>query len=408
QHYLDLADDTVCISASSYLDIPTIVSAAKIHGCDAVHPGYGMLAENPTFAGSLEDSGITLVGPCSEHIALMGDKVSARQAARDLGLNTIPGSSEKVCDLQSARSIASSFGYPLLLKAAFGGGGRGMRQVKDEADLDRQFHEAASEAQASFGDGALYIEKWFSDVRHVEVQILGDGKGHAIHLGTRDCSIQRQYQKIIEEAPAPGIAPKLLDSIAELCAGAAAKMKYRSAGTFEFLFTGDEFYFIEMNTRLQVEHPVTEVVTGVDLVKSQLKIAMAEALDIHQSEVSINGHAIECRINAEKVNLQTGTTTPSPGLVTELISPGGPGIRWDSHLTGRHLVPHQYDSLVAKLIGSGASRDEAIVRTIRGLSETRIRGIDTNLELLSRILVSPSYKVGNLSTEFISEMRKSL
>jgi len=382
-----------------YLDTRAILSAAVSHGCDAIHPGYGLLSENADFAREVEAAGITLVGPTADLMARMGDKVAARQAVAGYGLKTIAASEGAVVDVDSAVAAAESIGYPVILKAVFGGGGRGMRVVAGPAAMPPAFAQAQSESVASFGRGELYVERYLETPRHIEVQVLGDGNGHAVQLGTRECSIQRHHQKLLEEAPAPFVEAHALSALGEACAAAAADLGYRSAGTFEFLYEHGDFYFIEMNTRIQVEHPVTEMITGIDLVKAQLEIAMSGELPFDQAGVDFRGHAIECRINAEKVS--GDGFEPSPGLVYDYVAPGGPGVRVDSHLYNGYKVPHEYDSLIAKVIAWGRNRQEAIRRCMRALAEFQVRGIATNADLLERIVESTEFGEGAVDTTFL-------
>lgn len=398
-HYLNWADDTVCISDRSYLAPESIVGAALSRQCDAVHPGYGLLSENADFVRQVEINGLKFIGPAADTIAAMGDKVVALNEARKLGLPV--GPETRVPETaDEAMEVAAELGYPVLLKAAHGGGGRGMRVAKDEHAVTNAFVEAQNESLAAFGSGEIYVEKYVTNARHVEVQVMGDGQGSAIHLGTRDCSVQRRHQKLIEEAPAPGIDEAKLDALAQSCSRAAAKVKYRSAGTFEFLYAGDKFQFIEMNTRIQVEHPVTESLTGIDIVKLQLEIAMTGKLPMSQEDVVQCGHAIECRINAEAMDSE-GNTIPQPGLVWDHVVPGGPGVRVDSHLVGGYVVPHEYDSLVSKITCWGRDRNEARVRALRALSEFRVRGIETNQGLLASVLESKEFIEGQLNTQML-------
>ena len=391
--HLDLATDTVCIGESSYLEPQGLVSAALSRGCDAVHPGYGLLSENAGFAELATEKGLTFIGPSPEVMRVMGDKIAARNTVKSLGLSVIEGVT--VDGLDEARSWAESAGFPVIVKAAHGGGGRGMRLVKDASALDAAVAGARGEAVASFGSDAVYLEKYLGDSRHVEVQVLGDGKGNAIHFGTRDCTVQRSYQKVIEEAPAPFIDAADLEAVAASCADVAAKLEYAGAGTFEFLFDGRRFYFIEMNTRLQVEHPVTEAITGVDLVREQIEVARSGALSMTQADVSFSGHAIECRINAEKV-LPDGSVEPSPGQVASLIFPGGRGVRVDSHLYAGYHIPFYYDSLIAKIIAHDETRDAAGARMKFALRETVISGIETNIDWLEKLISSDPFQSGDL------------
>ncbi|HCA5839408.1 TPA: acetyl-CoA carboxylase biotin carboxylase subunit [Pseudomonas aeruginosa] len=380
--HLSLADESVCIgpapATQSYLQIPAIIAAAEVTGATAIHPGYGFLAENADFAEQIERSGFTFVGPTAEVIRLMGDKVSAKDAMKRAGVPTVPGSDGPLPeDEETALAIAREVGYPVIIKAAGGGGGRGMRVVYDESELIKSAKLTRTEAGAAFGNPMVYLEKFLTNPRHVEVQVLSDGQGNAIHLGDRDCSLQRRHQKVIEEAPAPGIDEKARQEVFARCVQACIEIGYRGAGTFEFLYENGRFYFIEMNTRVQVEHPVSEMVTGVDIVKEMLRIASGEKLSIRQEDVVIRGHALECRINAEDPK----TFMPSPGKVKHFHAPGGNGVRVDSHLYSGYSVPPNYDSLVGKVITYGADRDEALARMRNALDELIVDGIKTNTEL---------------------------
>lgn len=395
--HLRLSDDTVCIGQSSYLDVDQLLAAAITRGCDAIHPGYGFLSENSEFAEKAEATGLTFIGPTPEQIRLMGNKSEARRILSDRGVPTLPGSEELTNDLEKVQSFAVQVGYPLLLKASHGGGGRGIKLVEDDSQLAGALAETSQQAENLFGQSEVYLEKYLADARHVEIQIAGDGNGHVISLGARDCSIQRQNQKLIEEAPPPGIEPSRLIELGETCCKALADLNYRNLGTLEFLYRDGEFYFIEMNTRLQVEHPVTEAVTGLDLVAMQLHIAEAGELPLHQSMVQQQGHAIECRINAEDDQFR-----PSPGLVTDLQWPGGPGIRLDSHLYAGYKIPHQYDSLIGKLIAHGHDRDSAIARMSRALTEMKIRPIASNLGMQKKIIDHEVFQAGGVTTSFLT------
>lgn len=400
--HVRMADESVCIgpneSAKSYLNIPAIISAAEVTDATAIHPGYGFLAENADFAAQVERSGFTFIGPTPEVIRLMGDKISARHAMQKIGVPTVPGSAGPLDEnnektLQSAAKI----GYPVIIKAAAGGGGRGMRVVHSEAALLNAVYVTQAEAKAAFGSDKVYLEKYLQNPRHIEIQVLSDGQGHAIHLGDRDCSVQRRNQKIIEEAPAPGIDQKARNAIAKRCVKACVEMGYRGAGTFEFLYENGEFYFIEMNTRIQVEHPVTEMITGIDIVRAQLDIAMGKKLALKQSDVSFHGHALECRINAEDPK----TFVPSPGLVSLYHPPGGPGIRVDSHLYSGYSVPPYYDSLVAKIISHGDNREQAIMRMRQALDELIVKGIRTNTPLQQSLMRSSEFMRGGVSIHYL-------
>ncbi len=397
-----LADEAVCIgppaAAASYLNVPALISVAEVTDAEAIHPGYGFLAENADFAERVEQSGFTFIGPRAETIRLMGDKVSAKQAMREAGVPTVPGSEGALPDeLAAARKIARAIGYPVLLKAAAGGGGRGMRMVHSEAGLGSVLSLVKSEAKAAFGDDTIYLEKYLTHPRHIEIQVIGDGEGHAIHLGERDCSMQRWHQKVIEEAPAPGITAKQRATIGKRCVEACQRIRYRGVGTFEFLYEDDEFYFIEMNTRIQVEHPVTEFITGMDLVTEQIRIAAGEGLSRRQDQVEFRGHAIEARINAE----DSKTFTPSPGKVTEWHAPGGPGVRVDSHLYAGYSVPPYYDSLVGKLIVWGENRATALARMRMALDEMVIEGIHTNIELHMQLVRDAAFIAGGTDIHYL-------
>ncbi|MGA7965116.1 MAG: acetyl-CoA carboxylase biotin carboxylase subunit [Gammaproteobacteria bacterium] len=397
-----LADEAVCIgpppAAASYLDVPSLISVAEVTDAEAIHPGYGFLAENADFAERVEQSGFTFIGPRAETIRLMGDKVSAKQAMREAGVPTVPGSDGALPkDLAAVQKIARSVGYPVLLKAAAGGGGRGMRVVHSEAGLGSALNLVKSEAKAAFGDDTIYLEKYLGHPRHVEVQVMGDGAGHAIHLGERDCSMQRRHQKVIEEAPAPGITAKQRAAIGKRCVEACQRIKYRGAGTFEFLYQDDEFYFIEMNTRIQVEHPVTECITGMDMVAEQIRVAAGEGLSRRQDQIEFRGHAIEARINAEDPR----TFMPSPGKVTEWHAPGGPGVRVDSHLYTGYSVPPYYDSLVGKLIAWGEDRPTALARMRTALDEMVVEGIHTNIELHMQLVRDAAFMAGGTDIHYL-------
>lgn len=389
--HVRLADESVCIgpppAAESYLNIPAILSAATLTGADAIHPGYGFLSENANFARIVEEHGLAFIGPTSQTIATMGDKVAAKDAMRIAGVPVVPGSMGAVDSVADAAQIASEIGYPVIVKAASGGGGRGMKVVETEADIETAFKLASREAEVNFGDATVYIEKYLARPRHVEVQVIGDGRGNAVHLFERDCSLQRKHQKVLEETPCPVLDAATRDRIGTICAQAAAKMNYRSAGTFEFLYENGEFFFIEMNTRVQVEHPITEMICNFDIVAEMIRIAAGEALSVRQQDVVMEGHSIECRINAE----DPVTFTPSPGLVAEYHAPGGLGVRVDSALYAGYRIPPYYDSLVAKLIVHGRNREEAIMRMRRALDEMAISGISTTISLHQRLADNPSF-----------------
>jgi acetyl-CoA carboxylase, biotin carboxylase subunit len=399
--HVRLADESVCIgpppARDSYLNIPAILSAAQITGADAIHPGVGFLAENARFAEMAAEHGQVFIGPSPEHIRLMGDKVTAKHAAIDLGIPVVPGSDGAVETLEVARAAAAQVGYPILVKAAAGGGGRGMRLAEDEAGLERAMTAAAGEARASFGDPAIYLERYLDKPRHIEVQILADGLGGVIHLGERDCSLQRKHQKLLEETPSPALNAEERARITALAVAAVAKLGYKGAGTLEFLYRQGAFYFIEMNTRLQVEHPISEMVSGIDIVREQIRIAAGSPLAYRQSDVTLSGHAVECRVNAENPE----TFAPSPGAITSYHVPGGLGVRIDSALYQGYVVPPNYDSLVAKLIVHGSSRNEALMRLRRALEEYVITGIDTTLPLHQRLVAAPDFIDGNYDIDWL-------
>ncbi|OXS99207.1 acetyl-CoA carboxylase biotin carboxylase subunit [Notoacmeibacter marinus] len=385
--HVKLADESVCIgppaSRESYLNIHQIVAACEITGADAIHPGYGFLSENAKFAEILEAHNIAFIGPRAEHIRIMGDKIEAKRTALRLGIPVVPGSEGGVTDPDEAKKIAADIGYPVIIKAAAGGGGRGMKVAKSESELKTAFQTARSEAGAAFGDDAVYIEKYLAKPRHIEVQVVGDGQGNAIHLGERDCSLQRRHQKVWEEANSPALNSDAREKIGAICSNAVSEMGYGGAGTVEFLYENGEFYFIEMNTRLQVEHPVTEAITGIDLVHEQIRVASGGGLSVKQSEIEFQGHAIECRINAENAR----TFVPSPGTITHFHTPGGLGVRVDSGVYSGYRIPPYYDSLIGKLIVHGRNRVECLMRLRRALDEFVVDGIDTTLPLF-RDLVS--------------------
>lgn len=402
--HLSLADESVCIgpapATQSYLQIPAIIAAAEVTGATAIHPGYGFLAENADFAEQIERSGFTFVGPTAEVIRLMGDKVSAKDAMKRAGVPTVPGSDGPLPeDEETALAIAREVGYPVITGAAGGGGGRGMRVVYDESELIKSAKLTRTEAGAAFGNPMVYLEKFLTNPRHVEVQVLSDGQGNAIHLGDRDCSLQRRHQKVIEEAPAPGIDEKARQEVFARCVQACIEIGYRGAGTFEFLYENGRFYFIEMNTRVQVEHPVSEMVTGVDIVKEMLRIASGEKLSIRQEDVVIRGHALECRINAEDPK----TFMPSPGKVKHFHAPGGNGVRVDSHLYSGYSVPPNYDSLVGKVITYGADRDEALARMRNALDELIVDGIKTNTELHKDLVRDAAFCKGGVNIHYLEK-----
>ncbi len=405
--HVRLADETVCIgpapSQKSYLNIPAIISAAEITDAVAIHPGYGFLSENADFADIVEQSGFRFIGPRAETIRLMGDKVSAIAAMKKAGVPCVPGSDGPLSEDDFLNlSLGRKIGYPVIIKAAGGGGGRGMRVVHTEANLLNAIALTRSEAKAAFNNPIVYMEKFLENPRHVEFQVLGDGKGHAVHLGERDCSMQRRHQKVIEEAPAPGISAKLRQKIGDRVVKACREMQYRGAGTFEFLYQDGCFYFIEMNTRIQVEHPVTEMITGIDLIKEQIKIASDIPFTLTQDAIKFRGHAIECRINAEDPK----TFMPCPGTVKLLHQPGGPGMRFDSHLYSSYTVPPNYDSMIGKLISYGETREEAFARMRNALDEIIIDGIKTNIELHQHILRDKSFMEGGTNIHYLEKLLK--
>jgi acetyl-CoA carboxylase, biotin carboxylase subunit len=402
--YVRLADESVCIgpaaSRDSYLNIPAIISAAEVTDAEAIHPGYGFLSENADFAEKVEGSGFVFIGPRPENIRLMGDKVSAKQAMLKAGVPTVPGSDGALPeDTKEIVRIARKVGYPVIIKAAGGGGGRGMRVVHTEAALLNAVNMTRSEAQAAFANPVVYLEKYLEQPRHIEFQVLADAHKNAVYLGERDCSLQRRHQKVMEEAPAPDLPAKLREKIGERCVEACRKIAYRGAGTFEFLYEGGEFYFIEMNTRIQVEHPVTEMITGVDLVQEQIHVAAGEKLRMRQKDIQLRGHAIECRINAE----DPYRFTPSPGRITSYHPPGGPGIRVDSHVYQGYTVPPNYDSMVGKVIAYGASREQAIARMRVALSEMVVEGIQTNIPLHRDLLNDTRFLRGGVSIHYLEQ-----
>ncbi|MDA0785304.1 MAG: acetyl-CoA carboxylase biotin carboxylase subunit [Proteobacteria bacterium] len=399
--HVRLADESVCIgpppASESYLNIPAILSAATVTDADAIHPGYGFLSENANFARIVEEHGIAFIGPSSDLIATMGDKVAAKDAMKRAGVPVVPGSDGAVKSAEDAVPIAADIGYPVIVKAASGGGGRGMKVVERPEDLENAFNMASTEALAGFGDATVYIEKYLSHPRHVEVQVIADGKGNAVHLFERDCSLQRKHQKVLEEAPCPILDEPTRLRIGKICADAAANLGYRSAGTFEFLYENDEFYFIEMNTRVQVEHPITEMICDIDIVAEMIRIAAGEGMSLRQDDIRINGHAFECRINAEDPE----TFTPSPGRIEEFHAPGGLGVRVDSALYAGYSIPPYYDSLVAKLIVHGRTRDEALMRLRRALGEMVVSGVSTTIPLHQRLADNPSFIAGDYDIHWL-------
>jgi acetyl-CoA carboxylase, biotin carboxylase subunit len=399
--HVRLADESVCIgpppARDSYLNIPAILSAASITGADAIHPGLGFLAESADFAGMVEEHGFTFIGPTPDHIRLMGDKIAAKRAAVELGIPVVPGSAGGVADIASALDAAGRIGYPVLVKATGGGGGRGMRVARDEAELRTAVPAAQGEAKSFFGNGEIYLELYLDRPRHIEVQILGDGQGGVIDLGERDCSLQRKHQKILEETPSPALNAAERQRLSRLATDAMLKLGYKSAGTLEFLYEDGQFFFIEMNTRLQVEHPISEMVSGIDLVREQIRIAAGAHLGYRQEDVKLTGHAIECRINAEN----PATFAPSPGRITSYHVPGGLGVRVDSALYQGYTVPPQYDSLVAKLVVHGSSRNECLMRLRRSLGEYVIAGIETTIPLHQRLVAEPDFINGDYDVHWL-------
>ena len=405
--HVRLADESVCIgpppASDSYLNIPRLLAACEITGADAVHPGYGFLSENARFAEILEDHNITFIGPSSEHIRIMGDKIAAKETVQRLGIPVVPGSPGGVSDEDDAKAIAEEIGYPVLVKAASGGGGRGMKVVQKAADLMSSMAAARSEAKAAFGDDTVYIEKFLGKPRHIEIQVFGDGQGNAIHLGERDCSLQRRHQKVLEEAPSPALNADSRKKIGATVAKAIADLKYRGAGTVEFLYEDGEFYFIEMNTRLQVEHPITEMITGIDLVLEQIRVASGSQLTLSQDDVTFSGHAIECRINAENAR----TFRPSPGRITYWHPPGGLGVRVDSGVYQGYSIPPYYDSLIGKLVVHGKTRNECLMRLKRALSEFVIDGIETTIPLFNELIRQPDIANGMYDIHWLENFLSS-
>jgi acetyl-CoA carboxylase, biotin carboxylase subunit len=401
--HVKLADESVCIgpppASESYLNIPRLLAACEITGADAIHPGYGFLSENARFAEILEEHGITFIGPTSEHIRIMGDKIQAKETAKKLGIPVVPGSAGAVTNEAQAQRVAKDMGFPVLIKAAAGGGGRGMKVARTPEDLDMALKTARAEAKAAFGDDSVYIEKYLTRPRHIEVQVFGDGKGNAIHLGERDCSLQRRHQKVMEEAPSPALNAEARNKIGMTVAKAMQKLSYRGAGTVEFLYEDGEFYFIEMNTRLQVEHPVTEMITGLDLVLEQIRVASVGTLSVRQEDVKLEGHAIECRICAENPR----TFRPSPGKITYWHPPGGLGVRVDSGAYQGYRIPPNYDSLIGKLIVAGKNRNECLMRLKRCLSEFVIDGIETTIPLFTELVRHPDIANGTYDIHWLEK-----
>jgi len=401
--HVRMANESICIgppaSARSYLSIPAIISACEITGAEAVHPGYGFLSENDNFVDILDDHGIKFIGPTADHIRIMGDKITAKDTMSKLHVPCVPGSVGQVVDTSDAKKVSEAIGYPVIIKATAGGGGRGMKVANNQHELSNAFSSARSEAKAAFGNDEVYIEKYLTTPRHIEIQVFGDGKGNAVHLGERDCSLQRRHQKILEESPGPTITNQVREKIGKICSDAVASIHYAGAGTIEFLYENNEFYFIEMNTRLQVEHPVTEAVYGVDLVREQIRVAAGLEMSLKQNELKPSGHAIEARINAETLP----NFIPSPGTITAFHSPGGLGVRMDSHLYNGYTIPPFYDSLIGKLIVYGRDRTEAIERLRRSLDEIIIDGIETTTELFNLLLNEPDIKNGDYNIHWLEE-----
>ncbi|MCC3860095.1 acetyl-CoA carboxylase biotin carboxylase subunit [Pseudemcibacter aquimaris] len=406
--HVRLADESVCIgppaSVDSYLNIPAIMSAAEITGADAIHPGYGFLSENAKFAEIVEKYGIKFIGPTADHINLMGDKISAKEAVKNAGIPVVPGSEGEINTYEDAAPIAADMGYPVIVKAAAGGGGRGMKIVQSADELEVAVTSCQREAEAAFGDGTVYLEKFLTTPRHIEIQILADTHGNVVHLGERDCSLQRRHQKVLEESPSPALNSKQRDEIGEICRKAVETLGYRGAGTIEFLYENGEFYFIEMNTRLQVEHPVTEMITGIDLVKEQIRVADGLELKHKQDDVKFSGHAIECRINAE----DPFTFMPSPGQVKDYHTPGGLDVRVDSGLYARYHIPPHYDSMIAKLIVHGKTRNECLMRLRRSLEEYVIDGIKTTIPLHQKLIREDDFINGDYNIHWLEKYLDSL
>ena len=406
--HVRLADESVCIgpppSSESYLNIPAIISAAEITGADAIHPGYGFLSESARFAEIIEKHKIAFIGPTAEHINLMGDKISAKDAVKKAGIPVVPGSIGEVSEFKEAAKIAGEIGYPVIVKAASGGGGRGMKIVQNEGELELAVSSAQREAEAAFGDGTVYLEKFLTTPRHIEIQVLADTHGNVVHLGERDCSLQRRHQKVLEESPSPALNSEGRDKIGEVCRKAIQTLGYRGAGTIEFLYEDGEFYFIEMNTRLQVEHPVTEMITGIDLVREQIRIADGLPLPFEQKDIKFSGHAIECRINAE----DPFTFMPSPGQVKDYHTPGGLDVRVDSGLYTRYKIPPHYDSMIAKLIVHGKTRNECLMRLRRSLEEYVIDGIKTTIPLHQKLIREEDFINGDYNIHWLEKYLDSL
>ena len=403
--HVHFADEDICIgppnSKASYLNMKQILAAAELTNADAIHPGYGFLSENAKFAEMCRENRVTFIGPSPESIRSMGDKSQAKATMKKAGVPTIPGSNGLIVGLKEAISAADAVGYPVIIKATAGGGGRGMRVALNEAELKQQYPVASSEALACFGNGSVYLERYFTDPRHIEIQLIGDKNGNMVHLGERDCSIQRRHQKLIEESPSPAVTPKVREKMGKTAVAGALKAGYYNAGTIEFLFDKDSsFYFMEMNTRIQVEHPITESVTGIDLVRAQIKVAAGEKLGFSQKNVAMSGHSIECRINAED---PFNDFRPSPGLITDFHAPGGMGVRVDTHCYDGYVVPPYYDSMIAKLIVHAPTREHAIARMLRALDEFVIMGVKTTIPLHKRILRHPKFAKGEYTTRFLEQ-----
>ena len=401
--HVRMADESVCIGpaagTASYLSMPAIIAACEITGAEAIHPGYGFLSENAKFVQIVEDHSLVFIGPTAEHIRIMGDKITAKDTMKDLGVPCVPGSDGGVPDVNTAKKIGAEIGYPVIIKATAGGGGRGMKVAKTEGEMEQAFMTARAEGKAAFGNDEVYIEKYLTTPRHIEIQVFGDGKGTAVHLGERDCSLQRRHQKVFEEAPGPSITPEEREKIGKICADAVAKINYIGAGTIEFLYENGEFYFIEMNTRLQVEHPVTESIFGVDLVREQIRVASGLDMSFGQKDLTINGHAIEVRINAEKLP----NFAPCPGKITAYHAPGGLGVRMDSAIYDGYSIPPYYDSLIGKLIVHGRDRKEALARLYGALSEIIIDGIDTTIPLFDALLREEDINNGSYNIHWLEQ-----
>ncbi len=401
--HVRMADESVCIGpppgTESYLSIPSIIAACEISGAQAIHPGYGFLSENANFVQIVEDHDLTFIGPTAEHIRIMGDKITAKETMRNLGVPCVPGSEGGVATVAEAKKLGKEMGYPVIVKATAGGGGRGMKVANSEADIEQAFLTARSEGKAAFGNDEVYIEKYLTTPRHIEIQVFGDGKGKAVHLGERDCSLQRRHQKVFEEAPGPCISPEERARIGKICADAVARIDYAGAGTIEFLYEKGEFYFIEMNTRLQVEHPVTEAIFGVDLVREQIRVAEGLPMSFTQDDLQINGHAIEVRINAEKLP----EFAPRPGRITHFHAPGGLGVRMDSALYDGYAIPPYYDSLIGKLIVHGRDRQSALSRLNRALGELIVDGVDTTVPLFHALLQEPDVQSGDYNIHWLEK-----